>query len=188
MSFACHLYALVFYLYVLVCHSYVTRMCSYVLVCHPYVLICTRMSLVCTHMSSVCHSYVLVCHLHVTRMYSYIIRMSLVCSRTSSVCHSYVLVYHSYVTLLWFCHEPSSIMKNNSHKHMLNKRGPKSDPWGTPNKFLPMSCMLKLFWFFVCDLSNSLQSILMSQYWIPKHLILQLRGHERGSQVPWKDP
>ena len=108
-------------------YSYVIRMYSYVLVCHSYVLIChpyvTRV-----------YSYVLVCHLYVARMYSYIIRMSLVCTRTSSVCPSYVLVYHLYVTLLWFYHEPSSIMKNNSHKHMLNKRGPKSDPWGTPNK------------------------------------------------------
>ena len=49
MSFASHLYALVFYLYVLVCHSYVTRMYSCALVCHPYV----------------------------TRMYSYVIRMLL---------------------------------------------------------------------------------------------------------------
>ena len=174
-----------------VCARVLSKCTRMPFVCHSYVLVCTRMSSVYTHMYSYVtrmYSYVLVCHLHVTRMYSYIIRMSLVCSRISSVCHSYVLVYHSHVTLLWFYHEPSSIMKNNSHKHMLNKRGPKSDPWGTPNKFLPMSCMLNLFWFFVCDLSNSLESILVSQYWIPKHLILQLRGHERGSQVPWKDP
>ena len=28
----------------------------------------------------------------------------------------------------------STIMKNKSRKKMLNKRGPKIDPWGTPNK------------------------------------------------------
>ena len=31
MSFACHLYALIFYLYVLVCHSYVSRLYSYII-------------------------------------------------------------------------------------------------------------------------------------------------------------
>ena len=25
-------------------------------------------------------------------------------------------------------------MKNKSHKKIFNKRGPKIDPWGTPNK------------------------------------------------------
>ena len=54
-SFACHLYALIFYLYVLVCHSCVSRVYSYLI----------HMSLVCTCMSSVCHSYVLVCHPYV---------------------------------------------------------------------------------------------------------------------------
>ena len=82
MSFACHLYALIFYLYVFVCHSYVSRMYSYV--------IC--MSLVCTRMSSVCHSYVLVCHPYVTHMYSYVTRVSLVFTRMSSVCLSYMIL------------------------------------------------------------------------------------------------
>ena len=31
MSFACNLYALIFYLYVLVCHSYVSRLYSYII-------------------------------------------------------------------------------------------------------------------------------------------------------------
>ena len=77
MSFACHLYALIFYLNALVCHSYVIRM-------YP--------------MSSVSHLYALVCHPYVTSMFSYIIRVSLVCTRMSSICHSYVLVCHPYVT------------------------------------------------------------------------------------------
>ena len=72
MSFACHLYTLIFYLCVLVCHSYISRMYSHA--------IC--MSLVCTRMSFVCHSYVLVCHPFVTGMYSYVMCISLVCSLT----------------------------------------------------------------------------------------------------------
>ena len=55
-------------------------------------------------------------------------------------------------------------------------------------KFLPMSCIPNLFWFFVCNLTNSLVPIFVSQYWISLHLILQLRGHIRGNQMPWKDP
>ena len=102
MSFACCLYALIFFLYVLICHSYVSRMSSYV--------IC--MSLVCTRMSSVCHSYVLVCHPYITRMYPYVIRVSLVCHpyvtrmywyviRMSLVCTRMSFVCHSYVVLPW---------------------------------------------------------------------------------------
>ena len=101
MSFACHLYALVFYQYVLVCHLYVNRMYSFVirmlLVCAGMYSYVIRMSRVCTHMSSVCHSYV--------------IRMSLVCTRMSSVCHSYVPVCHSYVTRMWFYHEPKKSLQ-----------------------------------------------------------------------------
>ena len=113
MSFACHLYALIFYLmysyvllmsvvctcmspvchsYVLVCHPCVTRMYSYVI----------RMSLVCTHMSFVCHSYVLVCNLHVTCIYSYVIRMSLVYTHMSLVCTRMSSVF----TRMQFYHEP----------------------------------------------------------------------------------
>ena len=96
MSFARHLYALIFYLYGLVCHPYATRMHSYVIL----------VSLLCTPMSSLCHSYVLVCNPYVTGMYSYVIRMSLVCTRMSSVCYSYVLVCYPYVTHMWFYCEP----------------------------------------------------------------------------------
>ena len=72
MTFACHLYALIFYLfvcqlYVLVCHLHVTCMYSYVI----------RVSLVCTRMSTVCHS-----------MDSYVIRMSLVCGFTMNLLQS----------------------------------------------------------------------------------------------------
>ena len=64
MSFACYLFALIFFLYVLIFHSYVSRMYSY---------------------ASVRHSYVLVWHPYVTRMYSYLIRMSLVCGFTMNL-------------------------------------------------------------------------------------------------------
>ena len=61
MSFACYLFALIFFLYVLIFHSYVSRMYSYAI----------RTSLVRTRMASVCHSYVLVSHPYVTRMWFY---------------------------------------------------------------------------------------------------------------------
>ena len=124
MSFACYLYALIFYSYVsyvihmsLVC----TRMPSishlYVLVCDPYF---TPMYSYVIRMTLVCHSYV-------TRMYSYVIRMALLCTCMSSVWHWYVVVCHSYATrmysyvirvsLVWFYHQPtttwqSAIIKN----------------------------------------------------------------------------
>ena len=68
-------------------------------------------------------------------------------------------------------------MKNKSHKKMLNKIGPKTDLWAEELriKLLPMSCILNLFWFFLCDLSNSLVSVLMSQYWISMHLIFAIK-------------
>ena len=47
--------------------------------------------------------------------------------------------------------------------------------------------MLNLFWFFACNLTNRLVPILVSQYWIHMHLILQLKGHLRGTQMPWED-
>ena len=61
MSFACYLFALIFFLYVLIFHSYISRMYSYAI----------RTSFVRTRMSSVCHSYVLVSHPYVTRMWFY---------------------------------------------------------------------------------------------------------------------
>ena len=108
MSFACHLYALVFYPYVHVCHWYVSRMysyvisvchsshkCLYVMVCHSYYSYVIRMSLVSTRMSSVCQLYAVVCQSYITCMYQYAIRMSLVCTPMSSVCHSSVVLLWS---------------------------------------------------------------------------------------------
>ena len=51
-------------------------------------------------------------------------------------------------------------------------------------KCLSMSCALSLFWFFVYDSINGLASILVNQYWICMHLILQSRGHVRGNEMP----
>ena len=68
MSFACYLYAFIFYLYVLACHPYVTRMYSHVI---RMSFVCTGILLVCTRISFVCQSHVLVCHPYVTRMWFY---------------------------------------------------------------------------------------------------------------------
>ena len=38
----------------------------------------------------------------------------------------------------------STIMKKRTHKNVLNKRGSKTDPWGTPNKVssLSVACLI----------------------------------------------
>ena len=56
----------------------------------------------------------------------------------------------------------SSIMKNKSHTKMLDKRGPKTDPWVTPNKI--SSHELYVEFILVCHLSNSVVPIVVSQY------------------------
>ena len=51
-------------------------------------------------------------------------------------------------------------MKNKSNKKLLNKRGPKTDPWGIPNKISSH----ELYAEFICGLSNNLAAILVSQH------------------------
>ena len=46
----------------------------------------------------------------------------------------------------------SFIIKNKSNKKLLNKRGPKTDPWGIPNKISSH----ELYGEFICGLSNNL--------------------------------
>ena len=49
-------------------------------------------------------------------------------------------------------------MKSKSHENMLDKRALKIDPWGTPNKFFPMTCMLDL-----CGFLFSISQIVLKQ-------------------------
>ena len=51
----------------------------------------------------------------------------------------------------WLGKSASFIMKNKSHKNMLNKRSPKIDPWGTPNKISSHELNSK-FIFVLCFL------------------------------------
>ena len=86
-------------------------------------------------------------------------------------------------------------MKIKSHKKMLNKISPKIHPWGTLNKSYSHEFMLNLFWVFFLglvkysctNLSESildLVPILVGQYRIRMHLILQLKGNVKGNKVP----
>lgn len=74
-------------------------------------------------------------------------------------------------------------MKNKSQKNMLNKRGPKIDPWGTPNKISSQFILVLYLRFDKLSCTNLSESILN-----PYDLILQLIGHVRVNQIPWKDP
>ena len=51
-------------------------------------------------------------------------------------------------------------MKNKLNKKLLNKRGPRTDPWGIPN----IISSHKLYAEFICGLSNNLVPILVSQH------------------------
>ena len=51
-----------------------------------------------------------------------------------------------------YCQLQTFIIRNRSHKNILNKRGPTIDPCGTPTEFLPKNYILSLFLFFPYDL------------------------------------
>ena len=46
----------------------------------------------------------------------------------------------------WLASSTSFIMKNKSHKKILNKRGPKIDPGGTPNKIYSHELNSEFIW------------------------------------------
>ena len=137
MSFGCHLYALMSYLYVLVYYSYVSRMYSYFI----------RMSLVCTRMSFVCHSYVVLPwtvldYLKVDDIYQYSVlfgysknQLTRFSSFSPRAFMSSVLLSLSKNDVLPFASPLKYIafvIRNMSHKNILNKIGPSIEPWGTP--------------------------------------------------------
>ena len=63
-------------------------------------------------------------------------------------------------------------MKNKSHKNMLNKRGPKIDPCGTPNKTSSHEQNSEfIFIFSISCLINNFASALKLVNWNHKHLI-----------------
>ena len=72
-----------------------------------------------------------------------------------------------------------------SFMKMLKRRGPRTEPWGTPLVIVFHSLNLELFGI---AFAGSLELVIMHLYLAHMLLILLVRVHVRDNQKLWRDP